>query len=58
MLTQEYERAALQQKVIFWTNSTAEEIQRETETPPHAVPDLIASDPRGEVWVRVRETIF
>ena len=49
MLTQEYERAALQQKVIFWTNSTAEEIQRETETPPHAVPDLIASDPRGEV---------
>ena len=34
VLTEEHKRASLQQKVIFWINAVAEEIERDTETPP------------------------
>ena len=43
VLTEEQNRAVLQQKIIFWTNALADELQRETETPSDVAPDLMTS---------------
>ena len=43
VLTEEQKRTALQQRIVFWTNAMADELQRETETPSDVVPDLMTN---------------
>ena len=43
VLTEEQNRASLQQRIIFWTNAISNELQRETETPSDVVPDLMTN---------------
>ena len=43
VLTEEQKRTALQQRIVFWTNAMAYELQRETETPSDVVSDLMTN---------------
>ena len=43
VLTEEQKRAVLQQRIIFWTNAMADELQRETETPSDVISELMTN---------------
>ena len=43
VLTEEQKRVVFQQKIMFWTNAMAEDIQQEIETPVGVVPGLMAN---------------